>query len=88
MSIIIVSPPTIENVARVQAELRAGLEAGRHEREVKLVALLDSNEDRAWYIDGVRESRGDADANRLRRDVWELMKAAAQKVEPLQETLL
>lgn len=84
---------SIEAFARVQAQARAELvdEATRHAREVKLVATLDSNEDRTRYIegeDGVRARRGDAEAERLRRDVWQLMKAAAQKVEPLQESLL
>lgn len=48
----------------------------RHRNETKLVAGLKDHEERRWYIEGkngVRENRGDEAADRLRRDVWELL---------------
>jgi hypothetical protein len=88
------SDPSIAAFARQQEQYRAELgggEADRHAREVKLLASLSSNDERARYIEGengVRAIRGDRAADRLRRDVWAMMKAAAQQVEPLQESLL
>ncbi|OGT57548.1 MAG: hypothetical protein A3E01_08400 [Gammaproteobacteria bacterium RIFCSPHIGHO2_12_FULL_63_22] len=49
----------------------------RHRNEVKLVAGLETNARRTWYIEGsggVRERRGDEAADKLRTDVWALMR--------------
>ncbi len=65
-------------------------QALRHQHEVELVARLETNARRAWYIEsegGVRENRGDAVAERLRRDVWRFMRANGLDVEPEQEAL-
>lgn len=79
----------IEFFERLQAE--ALDQDARHRREVAIVAGLDTHAKRTWYIEGeggVRERRGDAAAERLRRDVWALLKAREKPVEPLQEALL
>lgn len=64
----------IEHFDEIQ---RASLDQdARHANEVRLVAGLKDNDERRWYIEGsngVRDNRGDEAADRLRRDVWELM---------------
>ncbi|MDP2622095.1 MAG: hypothetical protein Q8P46_18285 [Hyphomicrobiales bacterium] len=79
----------IECFARIQA---TALDQGaRHRHEVELVANLETHAKRAWYIDGeggVRAKRGDEAAERLRREVWALLKAREKDVEPMQEALL
>lgn len=49
--------------------------AWRHETEVRHVLNMGTNDDRSHYLSGVAEKRGEEAANRLRTDVWELMKA-------------
>ena len=78
----------IEFFAAIQAD--ALDQIARHRHEVELVARLETDARRAWYIEGengVRERRGDAVAERLRRDVWKFMRANGLVVEPEQELL-
>ena len=48
--------------------------AWRHETEVREVAKMKSNEDRARYLQKVEKARGIGAARRLRADVWKMMK--------------
>lgn len=50
-------------------------EGYRHECEVRVVADMATNQERADYLQGVTKKRGEAAAERLRRDAWEIMKA-------------
>lgn len=50
-------------------------EAHRHACEVRYVAALPSDEARAAYLAGVRESRGTDAYQMLRRDVWKVLRS-------------
>ena len=52
-------------------------EEHRHACEVRYVANMDTNVQRAAYMRGVTKARGAAAADRLRRDAWALMSARA-----------
>lgn len=75
------------------AELIAAIEAQephRRQCEVRVVAGFETDSQRKVYIEGekgVRDRRGDAVAEQLRRDVWALMKSRHAAPLPLQEGL-
>ena len=46
----------------------------RNECEIRSIAQMPSNAERATFLALVRKSRGDAIADQLRADVWEWMK--------------
>lgn len=50
-------------------------EAWRHECEARYCAAMPDNLRRRAFLDGVEAKRGASAAERLRRDVWVLMKA-------------
>lgn len=52
-------------------------EAHRHACEVRYVAGMRSDEDRRRYLDGVHQRRGKDAWQRLRQDVWALMRRVA-----------
>jgi hypothetical protein len=52
-------------------------EAWRHETECRHVANMRSHEDRARYVEGVAKYRGAEAAERLRNDVWKMMRERA-----------
>lgn len=68
------------------AEAYAQLERERHECEVRYVAGLETDAQRAVKIQGVRDRRGADAAARLRLDVWELLKQRG-RAAPQQEAL-
>jgi hypothetical protein len=49
-------------------------EQHRHECEVRWLAALPSNDRRKKYLEGVKQKRGKAAADRLRVDAWNLMR--------------
>ncbi len=51
-------------------------EAYRHECEVRFVYSMKANYLRRDYLEGVAKHRGDAAAQRLRKDAWALMRSA------------
>lgn len=51
-------------------------EQHRHECEVRHVAKMTTNADRARYLAGVGKERGEDAAERLRRDVWRVILGA------------
>jgi len=63
-------------MTRQEAEASAAdqLEAHRHRCEVRSVARMVSNNERADYLSKVGRERGTEAAWRLRRDVWEEIK--------------
>lgn len=69
------------------AEAYAQMERDRHECEVRYVAGLETDAQRAVKIQGVRDERGEAAAKRLRADVWEYMQKNGLVVQPEQEAL-
>lgn len=52
-------------------------ESWRHETEVRAVANMPTDEARKRYLEGVARHRGSAAAQRLRVDVWEMVRVAA-----------
>lgn len=55
--------------------------------EIKRLAGLETNAQRAVYLEKVLERRGRAEYERLRKAVWEYMRANGVQPEPLQEGL-
>lgn len=56
-------------------------EAYRHLCEVRTIAKMASDEDRRRFLNGVFEKRGNAAYQRLRADVWALMKSREEACE-------
>lgn len=74
-----------ELMARILVE-----EPFRHACEARFVANFETDSQRTVYLEGekgVRDRRGDAPCEQLRREIWTQMKSSAKAVEPLQEAL-
>lgn len=54
----------------------------RHQSETRMVANMPSHQARGAYLKGVEEKRGWMMADRLRTDVWRLMRG--DKLEPIE----